>query len=620
MALLNNKIKFLSGSSESLLAKTELEAKDIGTFFLTEDTHQLYIGLEANKPPVLLNEDVIFIEKKSKLPGTLYENRLYFIKLDENNKDLNSLCYYDKSSKNFVQINYTSNLVYAKRVTGIGEKDKPDEGKTYLNITIADDAEGRLESTQITGKTGGHEVSTDRIYFEGEGITIKPTDDGKGLVFTVPTGDVYKLKASTVNNNPAVTLTGTTTGSTFVELEGTHTDDTGTTERFITVAKDGDNKITLTGSDFNIDKFEASTGTGFTFKIGQTKAPENKESGATIDPILSVNGIADEDKVHFTNGEANLSSLVYSKAEINEKFNKLDAMRYKGTITKIESGAGNSTLPTEKVQIGDTYKYVGTSVKYGTSESDQNPFDSRILITAGNWIRQGDILIAVSTTEKESVTDETDGKTYIAQNDIRWTYVPSGDDYDTRYQLKFNGSSPSTSKTANSIEFTENGEETESTQTIVFAANKGLNLTTDPSGSTMTITYGHSNSFTQAVDGTQVEETYNEDGQSDSINSWEIEGDDYGHLKTLKKTVHILKDTHNHLKAGESIANVTGANNELQTVTHEGIFHMDDGESKGSKTLLKSETLALSVTSNGGTEASQNRQATINMELLWGQF
>ena len=95
MALLNNKIKFLSGPAENLKAVT---ADNVGTFFLTEDTHQLYIGLEIDQNPVLLNKDVIFLADEND-SSTKYSDRLYFV------QKKNALCYYSSTTGNFVQIN-----------------------------------------------------------------------------------------------------------------------------------------------------------------------------------------------------------------------------------------------------------------------------------------------------------------------------------------------------------------------------------------------------------------------------------------------------------------------------------------------------------------------------------
>lgn len=94
----------------------------------------------------------------------------------------------------------------------------------------------------------------------------------------------------------------------------------------------------------------------------------------------------------------------YTKSEIDGKIHAVNAMVYKGTVSKA------SDLPTvtsnPKPQVGWTYK-VAVAGTYGGHECDI-----------------GDLLIAKGT--------ETNG---VITTDLTWDYVPSGDDTDTHYDL-----------------------------------------------------------------------------------------------------------------------------------------------------------------------------------------
>jgi hypothetical protein len=94
---------------------------------------------------------------------------------------------------------------------------------------------------------------------------------------------------------------------------------------------------------------------------------------------------------------------VYTKDQVDSKLNAVDAMSYKGTVGG--TGATVTTLPTTGVKAGDTYK-VAASGNYG-----------------GHACDIGDLLIATGT--------ETNG----VLSTVVWTYVPSGDDTDTHYNL-----------------------------------------------------------------------------------------------------------------------------------------------------------------------------------------
>jgi hypothetical protein len=95
---------------------------------------------------------------------------------------------------------------------------------------------------------------------------------------------------------------------------------------------------------------------------------------------------------------------VYTKGQVDAKFNAVNAMVYKGTVGS--TGATVSSLPTSNVSVGDTYK-VATAGNYG-----------------GHACDIGDLLIATGT--------ETSG---VISSGLTWTYVPSGDDTDTHYGL-----------------------------------------------------------------------------------------------------------------------------------------------------------------------------------------
>ena len=96
----------------------------------------------------------------------------------------------------------------------------------------------------------------------------------------------------------------------------------------------------------------------------------------------------------------------YTKDEIDVKIQGLDAIVYRGTV-----GVGGTVenLPTENVSVGDTYKVI-VAKEYGG-------YDCEI----------GDLLIATGSEENGIIT-----------SNLVWTYVPSGDDIDSQYELLVN--------------------------------------------------------------------------------------------------------------------------------------------------------------------------------------
>lgn len=108
----------------------------------------------------------------------------------------------------------------------------------------------------------------------------------------------------------------------------------------------------------------------------------------------------------------------YSKAEMDSKLRTLDAMVYKGTVGYQEANPGSGileiegtvrVLPNTDVQHGDTYKVIvnGTYANFNCTI--------------------GDLLIATGDENTDGVIDT---------GNLTWTWIPSGDDTDSQYDLQ----------------------------------------------------------------------------------------------------------------------------------------------------------------------------------------
>lgn len=147
----------------------------------------------------------------------------------------------------------------------------------------------------------------------------------------------------------------------------------------------------------------------------------------------------------------NQSSLgsFYSASKVDEKLNAVDAMTYKGTLG---TDGTVTKLPNTGVKIGDTYKVV-TAGTWGTHVCDV-----------------GDLLIATGTESSGVITSAT----------LAWTYVPSGDDTDTHYDISIGGAADAaTLILSNSV--------TDDTDTVTFAGGAAIDVTPDSTNSKITI-------------------------------------------------------------------------------------------------------------------------------------
>lgn len=288
-----------------------------GSFYLTSDTHRLYIGQKAtaddtNAQLFAVNEGVITVDTIEDLPkvsaddSSVYAGRFYYV------TNGNILCVYN--GKSWVQINTNTD--------------------TYVN-SHSYSVEGGTITDKI-GLSNGGDVNATFTVEGANGIQIT----GTGTTLTI-TGDKYSLSSTVADNKATVKLdSANTADDTSVVLAGgdnvTITQNTDTKE--VTI-ESKDTKLTgLTGAA----AAEGFTITGHNSDGGNTTA-------ATINPQIKV-GKTTQPIAKFVNGTATLD--VYSTKDIDDKMKALNAMVYKGTLGK----AGTvETLPTTNICVGDTY-------------------------------------------------------------------------------------------------------------------------------------------------------------------------------------------------------------------------------------------------------------------------
>lgn len=342
-------------------------------------------------------------------------------------------------------------------VSGAGSSVSSVTLKQGSNVTISDDGKNNITisavdtkytlsaaANVIALKTGS--TSAGSVTVAGDGTYITATADAtNGLKVAHTT-----YAALTATEDTAQTLAH---GGNFTVVTGVTRDTGGHVTGYTT------KKFTLPGDNDHINKtitIAATEKGNLAVSITDTKG--NTISGSTaVDsngygPLyLTVNGskVYNQGSIEF-----------YTKAQIDEKINGINAMVYKGTVGG--SSATVSTLPTSGVSIGDTYM-VAVAGNYGSHACDV-----------------GDLLIATGT--------ETNG---VITGNITWTYVPSGDDTDTQYTLDNNSST--------TISLTPKGSST-SSGTVQIAAGTAISAT----GGAKKITIAHANVTSTPAIGTAV--------------------------------------------------------------------------------------------------------------------
>lgn len=363
----NQKIMFKAGSQT---AYNGMSSRDSGTFYVTTDTHRLYLGDN------LLSQAVQFVES---LPtgSAIDKGTIYYLTTS------NALAVYD--GKNWVQLN-------------------PD---TYISgVTFATDNETGGASIGISIQQAGGKTNafTGKFIFKsGKNATVSQTADGEITI----AGPSFGLTAEGVTAGKAILSSGTDS----VEFIGG--------DNVTVVPEDGKVKIsssyhntTLASNSFTAD-IDAEGNFKFVSDLVDSDGKHIKADEQTIAPVIEYG--TSKATAKFLSGKASLD--VYTKSEVDAiaqtTLDAVNAMTYKGTIGSSDSTVGSSTLPSTGVKIGDTYMSDQTGTVSGTGVSGSYP--------------AGTIFIATGTETNGIITADLKwNAVQTGANDTTYKFMRSG--------------------------------------------------------------------------------------------------------------------------------------------------------------------------------------------------
>lgn len=576
MALENQKILFLQGTQAKLDGMT---SSTVGAFYLTNDTHRLYLGMSATAAPVPVNQGVTFLANENALPnmnGASDEQKknaagqFYFL------TDRNILCVY--SNNQWVQINSDTTIKEVK----FGTQAEADGGVT-VSLAITD--------TRNTTKTADNLIlkGNSNVTIEASETTINGSAV-KVITFSVPDGDTYSLDTE-ITNGVDFGSTNANGGVGKIILDAGKGADTSVNieaGKNIKITSSGTNNkdIKIEGKDFGLDSVTVTADKTEGFNITVKDKAQNQKEGF-LNPVIKV----DTNTAKYVEGTADLTSFVYSKKQVDDKFAGLDAMRYMGTVASI-----NDLVALTEVENGNTYKFIGADIKVSSLTVDQR---TKINIAEGlTEIRQGDVFIAKGT--------EVSG---VLVGDWTWDVIPSGDESDTTY--KFEGSN--TGIILKEASGQERG-------TLDFATNKYLSVVTNVSADdklNTTVTVNHKE-LTTPIDN-NAEPTAKDKMAAGSANestyefvTHKVSVDGAGHVTGIVKEKHTIVDTHNNIQ-NDGTGTTVGTSSEAGAVTVAPTVKMKDGDIADLSFDVASKSLKVTA----GTNAEI---PTVNIELEWGSF
>ena len=397
------KVGFLTGAQSSIdtmLSKGANAGAKHGYFYLTKDSHRLYVG-NSDGSISAVNEGVQTVTYLGDLPTlqtaadkVAYTGRFFYVQYKESTAGqvdsniANILCVYNGSA--WVQINantdtHINSNTYTASTSG-------------ATATITN-AIGSTDGGSVTGKfdivtAGGLKIAktagaTNSITLTGDKFTLAAGDGAAGEV---------KLNLTSANGQAGSSVTLKADSNT-------------------TVLTRKDNVITFSGRVNASLAIANAEKTGFTVTV---KDNQGKTVTGSYDPIIKYGSKA-QSSTKLVNGVFNINA--YNKEEIDQLMRDLNAMEYRGTVgangTAATAWAELLKLPQK---IGYTYLF-SSPITVNSAEHTTGT----LAIARGTEYTAADL--AAGTITKAELVGTINPAT------LTWDFVESTNDTDTTYKL-----------------------------------------------------------------------------------------------------------------------------------------------------------------------------------------
>lgn len=661
-ALLNDKVRFLQGTQSDLnkylpSSNDTKKGKALeGAFYLTTDTHKLYVGRKISTVPnpnpySVAVGDVYPEEVSSGLTvvaqvsdltsavqnGQVHDGDIYYV------QDGNILCVYE-SAENSATIGGTTYSGWVQinapgGINGFTTRATVDVTNSAVEITSEIETEktgpDRYKPTSFELKEGSNvQIAIDS--------TTQSTDPPRVIISATDTTYQAGTAASA-----AGTINGTSTSATnggFIGLKkngGSSLDSTVVIKgaNHIGVTSDADGNITVSGPNFTNKGVAASAvqnGNGFQFTLdytpgdGSSAQSISHSTKSEIDPLvkygvggidLGNNNTSAQETAHFVSGTATLD--IYSKDEtdavigraISDRLAAANAMTYMGTI-KDNSQTNEDVTATAIINTiatngtghnGDTYK-AACDFTYGSTK-----------------VKKGDLIILRGT--------EVNG--VIPTANLSIDIVPSGDEpfITASYTQDPNGTAVVAN--TNTLAGTEiDLVDSKASNVLVAGVNikgsdKILVSSVIPNDQTnqINLTISHKGSpVTPVTDAALTTATLNAttpDGiGSDPVSlyvlnsSSSIATDNYGHVTGI--TGKAITFRHNRLRTGSISYSTTPTANLASGILSQGdatVTLYDTYANAGASVTLQSSTLQI-----GANDDTPANATALAIDITWGAF
>ena len=619
----NNKVGFKVGTQANMNTIINNSSATPGMFYLTSDTHRLYVGNSDNTVSAV-NEGILTVSTTSQLtPSINTVGHFYYV------EDINALVIGSGRMNGetmeyaFMQINAQSPDTKISSVAFTGANDT-DANASYVIVTET------VNSTDGSSKTGKFIIKGDN------GLTVAMDSNTTVGTDSIPTvkisADPLSLSTSAGTGSVNINLTSTSgsTNQSVTLKQGTN----------VTLSRDSqDGSITINAVDNKVNAFsinpksvtdsvsgETTYQNGFVETI--TNSADGSQATANFDPTVQV-GVGATSQIHFLNGNAILP--VYTATEIDNIMKGLNAMTYRGIIGSDTGAVATGINATTNypmngdtpltVKVGDTFM-IGTSGDITYNNVHLEPYS--LLIARGTEDASGNIT-----------------------SNLVYDYVKDTKSINTTYTLGWND--PESNVNNPSIVLKDNNSNV--TGEVEFVGGTAINVTASQTPGTglnhneETITITHNTvSRTDVAPGANNNPNVYQSsaGANTSGNNPKYEGaaltipvivevnsDTEGHVTGIKTTNYVVQDTN------ARVSNVAfGATSVYQPsaspTTNVGVIQnsVSDLDSSGAaamtktgKMTLSSDTLSIAATNNlKEADGVGNNLNGLSINLVWGTF
>lgn len=595
-----NNVGFKLGTQsalDALIAKGASAGAAPGSFYLTSDTHRLYIGNDdTSVTPV--NEGVVTVANVSSLPTittankAAYAGRFYYATAE------NILCIFN--GQNWVQLN-------------------PDTSVSGIEFFVIKMEGNEIRVNNIIYNTVNKnttQIESDYLDFKGEnGVVLDVTTTQVGGVdchtITIK-GDVYTVSAEKNGNNANLKLTSEQGYDSNVQFVPGNA--SGETKSNVTFEVDADGNIVIAAKDSKNASMSVDDARGFTISL---KDNHNHTVQTMLEPKIKYGD--KEETVEFLNGVATLD--VYSKSDIAETLKALNAMTYRGT-----AGSGGSAATSVSYDL--TTKV--TSIKLNGVDVQCSIGDTFMICSDGMTVNGIDRL-SIGSLIIAKGTEGANG--YITAATLAFDAVESTVDTDTTYHFV----SESVTNGGGVALVNHNTEEAgvlqivgksdthitiEKTSTSIGGGKKGV---------IEKLTIKHGDVAREDTTEKTVSMSYMNVG---GLTNWgskvtvpvvtAVETDATGHVTGIKVTPHLIENKSGYLSSpSHSTSAYTKSGKTVGIVTHEMGFTAPSGSEMTVNSSVAFSSSSLTITNddtNTTTETGTTKAQGLNIELVWGSF